>query len=288
MKVGGCQWKTWRSSPTSGVRRHGRGHACPCTAHVPAPRRACYDSHVSAIELSELRRRYGDLEAVKGLTLCAEAGEVLAFLGPNGAGKTTTIRMMVGLLPPTAGEVRIAGFDVWRQPREAKRRLGYVPDTPILHELLTGQEFLWFMADLYGMTRPQGRARATELLAFLRLEVAADKLIRDYSLGMKRKLAIATALLHRPDVLLLDEVTNGLDARAAREVKDFIRDAAARGTAVFLTTHVLSLAQELADRIALIHRGQLVHVGTMAELAHLAGDPAANLEEVFLRLTDDA
>jgi ABC-2 type transport system ATP-binding protein len=241
-----------------------------------------------AILLENLQKTYGDFTAVAGLNLTVQPGEIFAFLGPNGAGKTTTMKMMVGLLPPTRGRVEIAGYDVWRQPREAKRAIGYVPDTPILHELLTAQEFLWFMADLYGMRRDEGQARARELLALLGLEVAKDRLIRDFSLGMKRKMAIATALLHRPSVLLLDEVTNGLDARAAREVKDLIVQWAAAGTAVFLTTHILHVAEELAHRIGLIHKGRLVSVGTRAELAARVGRPDAGLEEIFLTLTGDA
>ncbi len=240
-----------------------------------------------AILLENLGKMYGDFAAVSDLSISVAPGEVFAFLGVNGAGKTTTIKMMVGLLPPTTGRVQIAGHDVWRQPRPAKRAIGYVPDTPVLHELLTAREFLWFMGDLYNLPTAVTRARSEELLHFMQLERAADKLIRDFSLGMKRKMAIITALLHDPPVLLLDEVTNGLDARAAREVKDFITARAAAGSAVFLTTHVMSTAEDLADRIGLIHKGRLLHVGTKAELAALAAKPAANLEEIFLTLTED-
>ncbi len=240
-----------------------------------------------AILLDDLRKDYGQFKAVQGLNISVKPGEIFAFLGANGAGKTTTMKMMVGLLPPTGGRVAIAGHDVWKTPRAAKRSIGYVPDTPILHELLTAQEFLWFMADLYGMGREQGKARAKELLDFLGLGASADKLIRDFSLGMKRKMAIATALLHRPPVLLLDEVTNGLDARAAREIKDLIALWAKEGAAVFLTTHILSIAEELSHRIGLIHKGRLICVGTKQELAELAGKPEANLEEIFLTLTGD-
>jgi ABC-2 type transport system ATP-binding protein len=241
-----------------------------------------------AIVLENLGRDYGDVTAVSGLNLKVEPGEIFAFLGANGAGKTTTMKMMVGLLPPTRGRVLIGGHDVWKSPREAKRAIGYVPDTPILHELLTAREFLWFMADLYGMDRAAGKARAGELLEMLGLAEASDRLIRDFSLGMKRKMAIATALLHKPGVLLLDEVTNGLDARAAREVKDLVAEWARQGVAVFLTTHILHIAEELAQRIGLIHKGRLICVGTKDELARLAGKPGANLEEIFLTLTGDA
>jgi ABC-2 type transport system ATP-binding protein len=240
-----------------------------------------------AILLEDLRKEYGPVTAVEGLSLSVKPGEIFAFLGPNGAGKTTTMKMMVGILPPTRGRVLINGHDVWKEPRQAKRSIGYVPDTPILHELLTAREFLWFMADLYGMPRAEATARTEELLAMLDLTHAGDKLIRDFSLGMKRKMAIATALLHRPPVFLLDEVTNGLDARAAREVKDLIVQLAREGAAVFLTTHILHVVEELADRIGLIHKGRLVCVGTKEELAERAGKPGANLEEIFLTLTGD-
>lgn len=237
--------------------------------------------------MADLRKDYGTFKAVQGIDLAVQPGEIFAFLGANGAGKTTTMKMMVGLLPPTAGRIEVAGYDVWKQPRQAKRSIGYVPDTPILHENLTAQEFLWFMADLYGMSRTQGRARALELLEMMELTHAADKLIRDFSLGMKRKMAIATALLHRPPVLLLDEVTNGLDVRAQREVKDLVGLWAREGAAVFLTTHILHVAEELADRIGLIQKGRLICTGTKAELAQLAGKPGANLEEIFLTLTGE-
>jgi ABC-2 type transport system ATP-binding protein len=240
-----------------------------------------------AILLENLTKTYGGFPAVQGLNLSVRPGEIFGFLGANGAGKTTTMKMMVGLLPPTSGRVRILGHDVWQEPAKAKRAIGYVPDTPILHELLTAREFLWFMADLYGMSRAEGKARAEELLALMGLTAQADRLIRDFSLGMKRKMAIATALLHRPRVLLLDEVTNGLDARAAREVKDLVKAWAREGVAVVLTTHILSIAEELSDRIGLIHRGRLIANGTAAELAEQAGRPGASLEESFLALTGD-
>lgn len=244
-------------------------------------------NEAAAIVLENLLKDYGRFRAVQDLNIAVAPGEIFAFLGANGAGKTTTMKMMVGILPPSEGRVLIAGKDVWREPRAAKRAIGYVPDTPILHELLTAQEFLWFMGDLYNMGRQQAKDRTAELLAMLGLTPAADRLIRDFSLGMKRKMAIATALLHHPTVLLLDEVTNGLDARAAREVKDLITAWAKDGASVFLTTHVLHVAEELAHRIGLIHKGRLICVGTKEELALLAGKPGANLEEIFLTLTGD-
>ncbi len=252
---------------------------------------ACQASSVSAtpdaLRLEGLTRRFGDFTAVREISLSVAPGEILAFLGSNGAGKTTTVKMMVGLLRPTAGRVLAGGRDLWAEGPEARRVLGYVPDVPILYEGLTAQEFLWMVGGLYGLSSAEARARARELLALLRMERWADHLIRNFSLGMKRKMAIAAALVHRPRVLVLDEVTNGLDPRATREVKDLILGAARGGTTIFLTTHLLDVAGELADRIAVIHRGELRGLGGLDDLRRLVGRPEANLEEVFLALTED-
>jgi ABC-2 type transport system ATP-binding protein len=238
-----------------------------------------------ALRLDGLRKCYDDFTAVAGLHLSVAPGEVLAFLGANGAGKTTTIRMMTGLLRPTAGRVFIGGHDLWTDGTAARRLVGYVPDVPLLYEGLTAREFLWLMAGLHGLPRPEGRRRADVLLALLQLERWGDHLLRTFSLGMKRKMAIAAALVHRPRVLLLDEVTNGLDPRAAREIKDLIAASAREGTAVFLTTHLLDVVQELAHRIAVIDRGELRALGTVDELRRQVGRPEAGLEELFLTLT---
>lgn len=239
----------------------------------------------AAILLNGLSRRFGGFTAVHPISLSVAPGEVLAFLGSNGAGKTTTIKMMTGLLRPTSGQVLINGRDVWREGPGARRLFGYVPDIPLLYEGLTPREFLWLMAGLYDLPRADGRRRTEELLGFLRMERWGDHLIRQFSLGMKRKMAIAAALMHQPQVLLLDEVTNGLDPRASREVKDLIAGAARAGAAIFLTTHLLDVAQELAHRIAIIHRGELRALGTLAELRAQTGLVGANLEELFLALT---
>ncbi|WP_374712861.1 ABC transporter ATP-binding protein [Symbiobacterium terraclitae] len=240
-----------------------------------------------ALRLVGLVKRYGDFTAVAGIDLSVRRGEVLAFLGSNGAGKSTTIRMATGLLRPTAGRVLVEGRDLWAEGGPVRRLLGYVPDVPLLHESLTAREFLWMMAGLYGLPETEGRRRAEELLAQVGLTRWGDHQIRSFSLGMKRKMAIAAALVHRPRVLLLDEVTNGLDPRAAREVKDFIKAAAREGAAVLLTMHVLEVAEELAHRIAIIHAGQLRAVGDLEALRAKAGLPAAGLEELFLALTAD-
>ncbi|NOJ73066.1 ABC transporter ATP-binding protein [Paenibacillus alvei] len=238
-----------------------------------------------AIKIAGLRKTYGNFEAVKGIDLTVEPGEILAFLGSNGAGKTTTIKMLIGLLDPTAGEITICGKDLFQDGLSARKLIGYVPDNPLLREGLTAREFLWLVAGLYHIPEQEARARTEELLKALKLEQWGDHLIRGFSLGMKRKMAIAAGLIHRPKVLLLDEVTNGLDPRAAREVKDLIVDAANQGTAIFITTHILGLAEELADQIAIIDRGQLQALGTMDELRTQLEMPDANLEQIFLYLT---
>ncbi len=268
---------------------NGTAPAAAVTAEAP---RVAVSAHLwagsgSAIRLEGLSKRFGDFQAVREVSLAVEPGEILAFLGSNGAGKTTTIKMMVGLLRPSAGRVLIGGRNVWAEGAEARRLVGYVPDVPILYEGLTAREFLWLMAGLYGLDRAEGRRRAEELLAMLKMERWGDHLMKGFSLGMKRKMAIAAALVHRPQVLLLDEVTNGLDPRATREVKDFILAAARAGTAVLLTTHLLDVAQELADRIAVIHRGEVRASGTLSELQGQAGRPLAGLEELFLAFTED-
>lgn len=239
----------------------------------------------AAIELRSLAKRFGDYTAVDQLSLRVAPGEIFAFLGSNGAGKSTTIKMLVGLLRPTSGTVLIGGQDPW-QDRTVRRKVGYVPDSPMLYENLTAQEHLWLIGGLYDLPEAEARARGREVLQQMGLEQSADQPIRTFSLGMKRKLAIASALMHRPPILLLDEATNGLDPRAAREVKDFIGEAARSGTTIFLTTHLLDVVSELADRVAIIDQGVLKACGTHAELQQVFGRPSGSLEEIFLLATD--
>ncbi|CAJ1003102.1 MULTISPECIES: ABC transporter ATP-binding protein [Bacillales] len=239
-----------------------------------------------SIELLNLKKRYGDFEAVHDLTLHVKKGSIFAFLGNNGAGKTTTIKMMTGQLRPTGGKVHILGQDIW-EDRKARKQVGYVPDTPLLHEGLTAREMLWFVGGLYGIPLETARQRADQLLGQMGLSERADDLIRDFSLGMKRKMAIAAALIHKPEVLLLDEVTNGLDPRASREVKELIKEVAREGCTVFLTTHILDIVEELADTIAILHKGQLKIQGTLEELRSVVEMPNATLEQIFLSLTGE-
>ena len=240
---------------------------------------------VPLIEAEGLTRRFGDLVAVDGISLAVAPGETLGFLGPNGAGKTTTMKMLVGLLRPSAGAARIGGHDVWTAPRAAKALLGYVPDVPSLPEHLTAREILAYVAGLYRVERVEAAARGAALLARFGLTERADDVVDGFSHGMRQKVALAAALLPRPRALFLDEPTVGLDPRSARTIKDVLRDLAADGAAVMLSTHILEIAEALCDRVAIVDEGRLVALGTVSELRERA-DLSGSLEEVFLRLTE--
>jgi len=250
-----------------------------------------YGGHMSALALIETRnlvKRYGDKIAVDKVSLQVQGGEVFGFLGPNGAGKTTTIKMIVGLLQPTSGTVHVAGVDVQAQPLIAKASCGYVPDTPNLYAKLTARELLRFVGDLYNLDRRQVAQRTEELLRVLDLTTAADDTVDSYSHGMQQKASLASALMHDPRVLVLDEPTVGLDPKSARLIKDLLRQMADRGAAVFLSTHILEIAERMCDRIGIINKGQLVAVGTMTELRSLGKAGEVSLEDIFLALTGGA
>jgi len=238
------------------------------------------------IEALGLSKQYGETRAVENLDLQVAAGEIFGFLGPNGAGKTTTIKMLVGLLRPTGGQARVGGYDVQQQPLQAKALIGYVPDTPFLYEKLTGQEFLRFIGRLYSMEPQQANQRAQELLGMFELAERADDLVQGYSHGMRQKLALAAALIHEPRVFFLDEPTVGLDPKSARQVKDLLRDLARHGTCIFMSTHILEIAERMCDRVGIIDRGRLLACGTMEELRQKAG--AGTLEDIFLQVTGGA
>jgi ABC-2 type transport system ATP-binding protein len=240
------------------------------------------------IETRNLVKRYGDALAVNDVSFDVHAGEVFGFLGPNGAGKTTTIKMIVGLLRPTSGGVRVAGHDVAGEPLEAKAASGYVPDTPNLYAKLTARELLRFVADLYGLDRGQVAHRIDELMRMFDLAAAADDTIDSYSHGMQQKVSLAAALMHDPRVLVLDEPTVGLDPRSARLIKDILRQMADRGSAIMLSTHILEIAERMCDRVGIINHGQLIAVGTMDELRALDSSGEASLEDIFLSLTGGA
>ena len=240
------------------------------------------------IETRNLIKRYGDKVAVNDVSFDVHGGEIFGFLGPNGAGKTTTIKMIVGLLQPTSGSVKVAGFDVQTQPLLAKAASGYVPDTPNLYAKLSGRELLRFVGDLYSLDRQQVARRMDELLRVLELSAAADDTIDSYSHGMQQKASLAAALVHDPRVLVLDEPTVGLDPKSARLIKDILRQLAERGAAVMLSTHILEIAERMCDRIGIINKGQLVAIGTMDELRELGKSGETSLEDIFLGLTGGA
>jgi ABC-2 type transport system ATP-binding protein len=243
----------------------------------------------------QLTKRFGDLTAVHAMDLCVRKGELFGFLGPNGAGKTTTIKMLTGLLHPSSGTASIGGIDIQADPLAAKRIVGYIPDNPFLYEKLSGREYLAFMADLYSVSRSDGARRIEELLHLFDLEAKGDELIQAYSRGMRQKIALAGALIHTPEVIFLDEPTVGLDPKGARAMRDILRELCRRGVTVFMSTHILEVAERTCDRIAIVNQGRLIAQGTMEELraqrSEVGGSPEGDgkksLEEIFLELTDD-
>jgi ABC-2 type transport system ATP-binding protein len=236
------------------------------------------------IELRNLVKKYGEKAAVDDVSLEVVGGEIYGFLGPNGAGKTTTIKAVVGLLAPSSGTVRVGGFDVQREPIPAKAATGYVPDEPNLYAKLTARELLRFVGDLYGVERAQVDRRSEEILRLFDLAQVADDTVDSYSHGMRQKASLAAALVHDPKVLVLDEPTVGLDPKSARLIKDILRQLADRGAAVFLSTHILEIAERMCDRIGIINQGHLIASGTMDELRRV-GKGESRLEDIFLSLT---
>jgi ABC-2 type transport system ATP-binding protein len=243
---------------------------------------------INLIETRNLTKSYGQKTAVQDVSFDVFGGEVFGFLGPNGAGKTTTIKMIVGLLQPTSGSIRVAGYDVRTQPLQAKAVSGYVPDTPNLYAKLTGRELLRFVGDLYNLEPRHATQRAEELLRVLDLSSAADDTVDSYSHGMQQKASLAAALMHDPKVLVLDEPTVGLDPKSARLIKDILRQLADRGAAVFLSTHILEIAERMCDRIGIINNGSVIAAGTMDELRSLGKAGETSLEDIFLSLTGGA
>lgn len=237
------------------------------------------------IQLDKVTKQYGTKTAVFEMSLEVPAGELFAFLGPNGAGKTTTIKMLCGLLFPTSGSVRVGGFDLRTEGNRARQLLSYVPDQPYLYEKLTGREFLQFIADMYGLPREYGRQRVAEAIRQFHLGEFIDDLTERYSHGMRQRTVFASALVHEPKVLIVDEPTVGLDPRSVRQLKDLLRQQADNGTTVFLSSHSLDVVQELADRIAIVDHGRLISCGTLETLRTQAAVDGS-LEEVFLKLTE--
>jgi ABC-2 type transport system ATP-binding protein len=239
------------------------------------------------IELDNVVKHYGAKTAVRDLTLRVEQGELFAFLGPNGAGKTTTIKMICGLLFPSAGTVRVGGHDILEQGDQARQLISYVPDQPYLYEKLSGREFLQFIGEMYGLPPAHREKRTAEVIDLFGLGEFVDDLSERYSHGMRQRTVFAAALLHEPRVLVVDEPTVGLDPRSVRLLKDVLRRLAAAGTTVFLSTHSLDIAQELAGRIGIVDHGRLIGCGTLEALRQQA-QHNGSLEDVFLTLTQEA
>ena len=237
------------------------------------------------IEFQKLTRTYGDFTAVQPLSLTVQRGEVFGFLGPNGAGKTTTIRMMMGILVPSGGRALISGLDCHSERAEVQRHVGYLPDNPIYYDFLRGREILEFVGEMHGLTRAEARERANRLIDDFGLDEAGEEFAVNYSMGMKKRLGLACALIHDPPVLILDEPTNALDPRASREVQQRLRKSAAEGRTILLSTHLLDMAERLCTRVGIIHKGVLVSVGSLAELKAQVAE-GGSIEEVFLKVTE--
>ncbi len=251
------------------------------------------------IETVNLTKYFGQLCAVDSLMLQVDAGEIFGFLGPNGAGKTTSINMLTGLLRPSSGTAKLAGYDIQKQSLQAKAILGLMPDTPHLYEALSGRQFVRMIADLYEVPPQQAENEMGALLEQLELDDAADDQIKGYSYGMQKKILLISVLIHHPQILFLDEPTSGLDPRSARTVREILRQRCEQGCTVFMTTHILEIAERICDRVGIISKGKLIAVGTLAELQNRKRemstqyidnntDKVDSLEDIFLDLTADA
>jgi len=239
------------------------------------------------IRLENLSKHYGRLAAVDSLNLEVQRGEIFGFLGPNGAGKTTTIRVMMGILRATSGRVTLGGYDVEQEPEKAKAITGFIPDRPFIYEKLSGREFLKFVGSLHRVDAALLQRRIPELLEHFELSDWKDELVESYSHGMKQRLVLCAALIHQPKILIVDEPMVGIDPRGTRMLKDLFLSLAKKGTTLFLSTHSISIAEEICQRIGIIHKGKLIASGTMADLYRLAKVKEGRLESVFLELTRD-
>jgi ABC-2 type transport system ATP-binding protein len=237
------------------------------------------------IRLIDLTKRYGKFLAVDSLNLEVARGEIFGFLGPNGAGKTTTVKMMAGLLKPTSGSIILAGFDLEKEPSATKSRFGYIPDRPFLYEKLTGREYLTFIAALYGIDGKEARGKIEELLELFELQDWGDELVEGFSHGMRQRLVTSGALIHRPEILIVDEPMVGLDPKGVRLVKGIFRELSDQGVTLFMCTHSLEIAEELCHRVAILQEGRILAQGSVKELRDISQTEGGKLEEIFLKLT---
>jgi ABC-2 type transport system ATP-binding protein len=247
---------------------------------MPAP----FPPPDAAVATWGLTKSFGQKMAVNSLTLAVRRGEFFGFLGPNGAGKSTTIKMMVGLLRPTAGTAFIGGVDVWRDPLRAKALMGVLPEQLNLYDRLSGRELIEFAGRLYDVPKDEVRRRADALLHVLALDGDADKLVVDYSVGMRKKVSLASALIHRPQVLFLDEPFEGIDPVSSRVIRNILQDLTASGTTIFFSSHIMEVVERLCTRVGIIAEGRLIAEGTLAELRQRAGGEGGSLEDIFLQL----
>ena len=242
-------------------------------------------SETFAVELKSVVKRYSEIIAVDNVDLNIKKGEIFGLLGPNGSGKSTTLKMLIGLVQPDSGSVNVLGVDVKKDPVSVKQLVGYVPESPRLYEFLTGIEYLDFIGDIYGMQTEEKKNRINEYLKALQLEGREGDMINGYSDGMKQKIALISAFLHRPKLLLLDEPLSALDPRSARIIKDFLHQLKAQGVTTIMSTHVLEIAQAVCDRIGIMYQGKILALGNMKELREMAKLPDSGLEDIFLKLT---
>lgn len=239
------------------------------------------------IKLNNLCKQFGEHLAVDDLNFEIKDGELFGFLGPNGAGKTTTIKMITGILKPTSGTVEISGLDIQKYPRETKRLIGYIPDDPYLYDRLTGREYLEFVGGLYHLEKDKMKSRANELFDIFGMNGWVDKKCEEYSHGMRQKLVFCSAFIHDPKILVVDEPMVGLDPQSSRLVKDMLKQLVSKGAAVFISTHILSVAEELCDRIGIVNKGKLIGLGTIDQLKAQKADRDINLETLFLELIEN-
>ena len=242
-------------------------------------------NYSSAVSLNGVIKRFETIIAVDNVNLTVKPAEIFGLLGPNGSGKSTTLKMLLGLVQPDIGSVEVLGVDVQKNPVDVKRQVGYVPESPRLYEFLTGLEYLDFVADVYGMTAEEKKQRINEYLKALELEGREGDMISGYSQGMKQKVALISAFVHKPKLLILDEPLNGLDPKSARIVKDLLHELKSLGVTILMSTHVLEIAEAICDRIAIMYQGRVLALGSMDELRQRASLPSSGLEDIFLKLT---
>jgi ABC-2 type transport system ATP-binding protein len=243
------------------------------------------NNYQHAVELKNVFKRYNEIQAVNNLDLTINPGEIFGLLGPNGSGKSTTLKMLLGLVQPDLGSVQVLGLNVKDDPVAVKRIVGYAPESPHLYEFLTGIEFLDFIGDIYGIQTEEKKNRINEYLKALQLEGREGDMISSYSEGMKQKIALIAAFLHKPKLLILDEPLNALDPRSARIIKDFLHKLKLQGVTTIMSTHILEIAQAVCDRVGIMYQGKLLALGNMDELREMSKMPSSGLEDIFLKLT---